>query len=217
MLGGQFVLACAVALTACGTGQTTEDVPQADIARVKDVGSSFGPSFKVTDVAPTGVDPKLLEPQTLPPGMKFDPPDCFGATETIPPGIKGNMAAVTAEGDGNRFITMAVETSEPVPVNRPANNCQKVSYAGGGVQGLIEVVAAPVIDGVDALGIRRVVGTSVDGQLRAGEVYTYTANFGPFLVIVTANPLVAPGQPVARVNTERARDLLSRAVAAVKG
>jgi hypothetical protein len=92
-----------------------------------------------------------------------------------------------------------------------------VTYAGGGVKGLMEVVAAPVIDGVDALGIRRVVGTSVDGQLRAGEVYTYTANFGPFLVIVTANPLVAPGQPVARVNTERARDLLSRAVAAVKG
>jgi hypothetical protein len=37
------------------------------------------------------------------------------------------------------------------------------------------------------------------------------------VVIVTANPLVLPGKPVAPVNTQRARDLLTAAVAAVKG
>jgi len=36
-------------------------------------------------------------------------------------------------------------------------------------------------------------------------------------VIVTANPLVLPDTPVAPVNTQRARDLLTAAVAAVKG
>ena len=40
---------------------------------------------------------------------------------------------------------------------------------------------------------------------------------GTFVVIVTAYPLVLPDKPVAPVNTQRARDLLTAAVAAVKG
>ncbi len=120
------------------------------------------------------------------------------------------MAAVTAEGDGNRFITIAVETSEPVPINRPANNCQKVELrrrrCAGPRRGRR---GADQIDGVQtcwaSIGWCRRPSTA---QLRAGEVYNYTASFGTFLVIVTANPLVVPDQPVAQVNTERARDLL---------
>ena len=52
----------------------TNDVPD-DISRVLDVKSSFGPEFKVTTVAPTGIDPRILAPQTLPPGVKFEPPE----------------------------------------------------------------------------------------------------------------------------------------------
>jgi hypothetical protein len=36
-------------------------------------------------------------------------------------------------------------------------------------------------------------------------------------VIVTANPLVEPNKPVTPVDTQRARDLLSAAVKAVRG
>jgi hypothetical protein len=57
----------------------------------------------------------------------------------------------------------------------------------------------------------------VDGKPRTGELYNYVATFGTFVVIVTANPLVLPGKPVAPVDTQRARDLLIAAVAAVKG
>jgi hypothetical protein len=35
-------------------------------------------------------------------------------------------------------------------------------------------------------------------------------------MIVTANPLVLPDKPVVPVNTQRARDLLVKAVAAVR-
>ncbi|WP_191964695.1 DUF5642 family protein, partial [Mycobacterium tuberculosis] len=42
-----------------------------------------------------------------------------------------------------------------------------------------------------------------------------SARFGDYQVIVIANPLVIPGRPVARVDTQRARDLLVQAVAAV--
>jgi hypothetical protein len=212
-----FALAmCAVVLAACGQSADSA-LGNADISRVKDVKSNFGPDFKVTEVGPTGVDPKLLGPQKLPPGLKFDPPDCFGATQVVPPGVQGNMAAVTAEGAGNRFITIAVETSEPVPINRPANNCQKVGFTGKGIRGVIEVVEAPRIEDVETLGVRRVVATEADGKVRAGQVYNYIATFGPFLVIVTANPLVVPGQPVAPIDTQRAKDLLAAAVKAVKG
>lgn len=213
-------IACAAVLTACANGQSAEqDLSHADIAHVANVKSSFGSQFKVTSVGPTGIDPRILGPQTLPQGMTFDPADCAKAAsqQVVPAGVKGNMAATTAEGDGNRFIAMAVETSEAVPRTDPAQNCQKVGFTGPGVRGLVEVVEAPQIDGVHTVGTHRVLQTTVDGKPRTGELYNYVASFGTFLVIVTANPLVLPDKPVAPVNTQRARDLLAAAVAAVKG
>jgi hypothetical protein len=207
-------------LAACATGQSAEqDFSHADISHVANIKSSFGPQFKVTSVGPTGIDPRLLGPQTLPPGMTFDPADCGKAASqaVLPPGVKGNMAATTAEGDGNRFITIAVETSQAVPVSDPAQNCQKVAFTGPGLRGLVEVVEAPQIGGVHTLGTHRVLQTTVDGKPRTGELYNYIASFGTFLVIVTANPLVVPDKPVAPVNTQQARDVLTAAVAAVKG
>ncbi|MCT7657350.1 DUF5642 family protein [Mycobacterium deserti] len=216
MLGSQWLLACALVLTACGD---SADAPQADIARVKDVRSNFGPEFKVTDVGPTGIDPRLLGPQALAPGMTFDPPDCasFANQQMVPAGAQGNMAATTAEGAGNRFIAIAVETSQEAAVNAPAENCRKVGFAGGGVRGLAEVVEAPQIDGAQTLGTHRVLQTVIDGKPRTGELFNYVASFGTYLVIVTANPLVEPNKPVAPVDTRRARDLLAAAVAAVRG
>jgi hypothetical protein len=214
------VVACAGVLAACGTGQSAEqDLSHADIAHIANVKSSFGPEFKTTSVGPTGIDPRLLGPQTPPQGMTFDPADCaqVATQHLVPPGAKGNVAATTAEGEGNRFIAIAVETSEAVPANDPAQNCKKVGFTGPGVRGLVEVVEAPQINGVHTLGTHRVLQTTVDGKPRTGELYNYIASFGTFLVIVTANPLVLPDKPVAPVNTQRARDLLSAAVAAVKG
>jgi hypothetical protein len=213
-------VACVGVLTACATGQSAEqDVSHADIARVANVKSSFGPEFKTTSVGPTGIDPRLLGPQNLPQGMTFDPADCAKAAsqQLIPPGAKGNMAATTAEGEGNRFIAMALETSETVPVSDPAQNCQKVVFSGPAMRGLVEVVEAPQISGVHTVATHRVLQTTAEGTPRTGELYNYIASFGSFLVIVTANPLVLPGKPVAPVNTQRARDLLSAAVAAVRG
>lgn len=209
---------CAAALTACATGQPGGDLSRADIGRVKDVRTSFGPDFKVTDVGPTGIDPRLLSRQELPKGMTFEPPDCasFANRQMLPEGAKGNMAATTAEGEGNRFITIAVETSDTASVNAPGENCRKVGFAGGAMRGLVEVVEAPQIEGAQTLGTHRVVQTTVDGKPRTGELYNYLASFGPFLVIVTANPLVLPDKPVAKVDTQRARDLLVSAVNAVR-
>jgi hypothetical protein len=214
------VVACAGVVAACSTGQSAgQNLTHADIAHVANVKSSFGSEFKVSSLGPTGIDPRLLGPQALPPGITFEPADCAKAAgrQIVPQGAKGNMAAMTAEGKGNRFIAIAVEMSEAVPVNDPAQNCQKVSFTGPGAHGVVEVVEAPQISGVHTLGTRRVLQTTVDGKPRAGELYNYSASFGAFLVIVTANPLVLPGQPVAPVDTQRAKELLTAAVAAVKG
>jgi len=52
------VIASAGVLTACATGQSAEhDFSHADIVHVANVKSSFGSEFKVTSVAPTGIDP----------------------------------------------------------------------------------------------------------------------------------------------------------------
>lgn len=219
-LRAALVALCAIALAGCSSAESAEpDLSHADIANIKTVRSEFPAPFKVTDIASTAIDPRILEPRKLAPEIKFDPADCgpFANQQVLPAGVKGNMAALTAEGEGNRFIVIAVETSETVPVNGPPANCQKVGFTGPGVRGLIEVVDAPKIDGVQTQGSHRVIQTTMGGKSRTGELYNYVARFGPLLVIVTANPLVVPDKPVAPVDTKKASELLSAGVAAVKG
>ena len=213
------VIACAGSLAACGSAESAKsDLSRADIANIKNLRSKLPASFKVSDIAPTGIDPRVLEPQKLPPQIKFEPADCaqFANQQVLPAGVKGNMAALTAEGEGNRFIVIAVETSETVPVKGPPDNCQKVGFTGPGMRGLIEVVDAPKIDGAQTQGAPRVLQTKIGGKTRTGELYNYVARFGSLMVIVTANPLVVPDKPVAPVDTKKAGELLSAGVSAVK-
>lgn len=221
MLRTPFALASALVLAACSATPSASQPAGSgpDIAKVVDVKSSFGPDFKTTTVAPTGIDPRLLAPGALPPGVVFDPPECAKVATglVVPPGIKGNMAATTAEGDGNRFIVIALQTSEPLQMPSPGESCKKAAFAGGGARGLVEVVESPSIDGVRTLGTHRLVQTVADGKSVIGELYDYVASFSTFMVIVTANPLVEPGRPVVPVNAQRARELLSSAVSAVRG
>lgn len=210
------VIGAVLGLAACSSSHPDAAT---DINKVIDLKSSFGPDFTVRDIARTGIDPKLLAGTALPAGLTFDPADCskFAVGQQLPKGVQGNMAAVAAEGQGNRFITIALETSEPMTVNEPGRSCQKVAFAGGPMRGLIEAVEAPQIKGVQTIGVHRVVEASAGGKQRIGELYNYTAYFGPYQVMVTANPLVEPNKPVAPVDTARARDLLVAAVAAVRG
>ena len=207
---------CLVA--ACSHG-SSETAPTADIAKISQVKSAFGPEYKVKETPKTAIDPKVLSTHKLPPGLKFHPPNCASTVipEDMPPGLQGNMAAVSAEGNGNRFIVMAVQTSAPLPFNEPGRNCRKVAFEGGPVRGIKEVVDVPQIEGTRTLGVRTVIQTVVQGKPRSGELYNYTANFGDYQVIVTASPLLQPGQPATPIDTNRARDLLVKSVAAIKG
>jgi hypothetical protein len=209
-------IGCVCLLAACS--HPSEAPPSADITKIAQVKSDFGPGYKVKETAKTGIDPKVLSTHKLPPGLTFHPPDCasFVVGEDMPAGLQGNMAAVAAEGDGGRFITMAVQTSQPVPFKVPGRNCQKVAFQGGRVRGLIEVVDVPQIDGTQTLGVHRVLQTVVQGKPRSGELYNYTAHFGDYQVIVTVNPIVVQGQPAKPVDTKQARDLLVKSVAAIR-
>jgi len=203
-------------LAACS--HPSEAPPLADITKIAQVKSDFGPGYKVKETAKSGIDPKALSTHKLPPGLTFDPPDCasFVVGDDMPAGLQGNMAAVAAEGAGGRFITIAMQTSQPVPFQEPGHNCKKVAFQGGRVRGLIEVVDVPQIDGTQTLGVHRVLQTVVQGKPRSGELYNYSAHFGDYQVIVTANPVVVQGQPAKPVDTKQARDLLVKSVAAIR-
>jgi hypothetical protein len=218
------VVVSACWLSACAAGQSGDSAPKtlqpADLAKVFSVKSTFGPQFRVVTAGPTGIDPKLLAPQKLPQGVVFEPADCakYAAGETLPPGLKGNMAAVSAEGEGNRFIAMAIETSDTVPFDSAgAANCKHFTFAGQDIRGVVDVVDSPQIDEAQTLGTHRQLQTTVGGAARTGELYNYVAYLGDYLVIVTANPLVLPDKPVAPVNTEQARGLLAASVNAIRG
>jgi len=205
-------------LAACSHG-SSETAPTADITKISQLRSDFGPEYKVKETSKTAIDPKALSTHKFPPGLTFDPSDCASSVlpEEIPPGLEGNMAAVSAEGNGNRLIVMAVQTSAPMPFKEPGRNCHKVGFQGGRVRGLKEVVDVPQIEGTKTLGVHTVINTVVQGNPRSGEMYNYSAHFGDYQVIITANPLLKPGQPPTPVDTARARDLLVKAVAAIKG
>ncbi|BBX68574.1 hypothetical protein MPSYJ_20350 [Mycolicibacterium psychrotolerans] len=212
------LLFCAGLLAACSS-QASEDYSHADITRVKNLSTEFSAPYTVKSAGPAAIDPRLLGPQKLPPGVAFDPAEC-GETaqqQNVPADVKGNMAALTAEGDGVRYVAIALETSERVPVPTPSDKCAKVTFTGAGVRGLVEVVEAPQIEGVHTVGTHRVLQTVTAQGPRTGEIYNYVADFGTFIVIVTANPLVQADTPVAHVDTGRARDLVTRAVDLVKG
>lgn len=190
----------------------------ANIANIADVRSSFGPQFQVTNIPPRAIDPNLLAARKLPAGLTFDPASCAKLADVpaIPPGLQGNMAAVSAEGDGNRFVAVAVETSAPLAFNEPGPDCVKVGFTGAQVRGAVQAVDAPKIDGVRTLGVHRVLQATVGGTVRTGELYDYSARFANYQVIVIANPLVLQGKPVVAVDSGRARELLIKAVNAVR-
>ncbi len=211
------VIASVCVLASCSSGADKSSA-KVDIGKVVDAKSSFGPEYKVTDITERAIDPKLLAARKLPEGLTFDPANCakMAAGPEMPPDVQGNMAAVAAEGNGNRFVVIAVETSKPLPFNDPGKDCAKVAFSGAQVRGAMEVVDAPHIDGANTLGVHRVLQAMTAGGPRTGELYDYSAQFGDYQVIVTANPLVIPDKPVAPVDTQRARDLLVKAVTSVR-
>ncbi len=210
-------IAAVCVMAGCSSGGDSSSA-KVDIAKVADVKSSFGPDYKVTDITERAIDPKFFASRKLPEGLAFDPPNCAKAAvgPEMPPDLQGNMAAVTAEGKGNRFVIIALETSKALPINDPGKDCAKIAFSGPQVRGGMEVVDAPHIDGTTTLGVHRVLQAVVPGGARTGELYDYSAQFGYYQVIVVANPLVVPDQPVVPVDTQRARDLLVRAVQAVR-
>lgn len=214
MLKAVVVIASLCVLAGCSSGASST---KADITKIIDVKTSFGLEFKVKDIAKRAIDPTLFSTHKLPPGLMFDPAECskVAVTPEMPLGLHGNMAAVSAEGAGNRFLVIAMDTSRPLPVNDPGQRCNKVNFTGSKVNGSIEVVEAPHIDGTQTLGLHRVL-QAANGSGLSIELYHYSAQFGHYEVVVTAMPAMTLKEPGAPVDTQRARDLLVKAVNAIR-
>ncbi len=143
----KMLLAVAAVCVLAGCSSATHQ-EEADINKVVGVKSSFGPEYKVSDISKRGIDPKLLAGRKLPDGLKFDPANCakVAAGPDLPADLQGNMSAVTAEGSGNRFVVIALETSKALPVNDPGKDCNKVTFAGPQLRGGVQVVEVPPVD-----------------------------------------------------------------------
>src|SRR5271156_633315 len=104
-------------LAGCSSHGNASSPRKADISKVAEVKSSFGPEFKVKDIAKRAVDPTAMAGPKLPPGIAIDPPECAKAVlgPDMPLGLQGSMAGLSAEGDADRFMVIALETSAPLP------------------------------------------------------------------------------------------------------
>ena len=214
------VVCAATLLLAVGCSANSMQNRHIDISKIFSVKSTFRPDFKVVTTGPTGIDPRLLAPQKLPPGITLDPPDCarYATAQVLRPGLKGNMASVAAQGENNRFTAVAVETAQPVAYEAVSDHCKHITFTGRSLKGEIDAIDAPHIDGAKTLGTHHVLDTTVADRTRSSESYNYTAYLGNnHLVLVAANPVLVPNQSPASVNVERARRLLTDSVAAVRG
>lgn len=218
MLKVALAVASGCFLVGCSTGANSAST-KADIAKITNMKSNFGPDYKTSEIPERAIDPAFFSSQKLPDGLTFDPANCAkAAVPDVPADVQGNMSAITAEGNGNLFVIIALETSKELPFKDPGKDCSKVAFSGTGVRGGIETVDAPQIDGTRTQGVHRVLQAVVSGSAHTGELYSYSAQFGVYEVLVVANPQIVPGQvTMPKVDTQRARDLLVKAVAAVRG
>ncbi|MGV0624809.1 DUF5642 family protein [Mycolicibacter minnesotensis] len=206
----------AQALTGCGGAHKPYDT-----TKVFNVQSTFGTEFKTQTKGPNDIDPKILGPQKMPPGVTFDPADCaeFAANSGRPPkGVTGKMSIVSIVGEGNQMVVIAMQADQDLPYDSAAaENCKHVSFNAGKLTGYLDEVEAPQIDHATTVGAHSEIELSgKDGQAQSRGSYTFTAYLGTALVQVTANPQVVRGQAPAMVDAERARQLLVDAVAALR-
>jgi hypothetical protein len=206
-------VACVALLAACSSSDS------GDISKLLDLRSEFGQDFNVSTVKKSGFDPKLFAGKGLPKDLKYEPPQCekFATGVPLPSDTKGNMTEMTAEGQGNSFILLAIETSKPIPPTDLDDACKSLSFSAPEFRGTVAKVDAPQIDGAKTMGIHRLVVAMANGKPAIGELFSYVATFGDIMVEVVARPLLVANAPVPKVNTDKARDLLVKAVAAVRG
>ncbi len=157
----------------------------------------------------------------MPPGVTFEPADCgdYAASSGRPPkGIRGKMSVVSADGNGNRLVVIALQGDKDIPFDAAtAEMCKHVAFQAGKLTGYLDEVDAPHIDGVATTGAHSSIEmTGPDGQQSSRESYTFTAYLGDARVQVTANPLPVRGQPLAMVDADRARQLLIDSVSALR-
>lgn len=207
---------CAQALTGCGGSHKPLDT-----TKLFNVESTFGSDFKTQTKGPNEIDPKILGPQKMPPGVTFDPTDCadYAASSGRPPkGTRGKMSMVSIIGNGNQLVAIAMQADDDLPYDAAAaEKCKHVSFDAGKLTGYLDEVDAPQIDHATTVGSHSEIElVGKDGQRQSRESYTFTAYLGSALVQVTANPQAVKGQPPGMVDADRARQLLVDAVAALR-
>ncbi len=206
---------CAGWLVGCG-GSHHQPIDTSNVFRVE---SSLGEGFKTKTKGPTDINPKMLGPEKLPQGVTFDPDDCkdYVSGGRLPKGTRGRMSVLSAEGEGNRFTVIAVQADSDVPFDtETAKRCAHVTFEAGKVTGYIDEVDAPHIDGATTVGSHRQVEITVAEAQHSSEVYSFAAYLGDWMVLVTASPLRAKGQPAPPIDTDRARQLLTDSVSALR-
>ena len=95
-------LLCVGLVAACGKAESP--APKADIGKVSTLKSSFGPDFKIAEVAPTGIDPKLLAGQ-----KQHDEFRCL--PELRPIGLQAERIH-----PGSHLVRMATQVRHPLLV-----------------------------------------------------------------------------------------------------
>lgn len=209
---------CVGLLAACGTRQSAHPT---DVTNVFAVKSTFGPEYRVSTKGPSDITPNMTGEQKLPPGVTFDPPDCekLATGQRLPSGTQGKTAAVSAEGNGNRFVAIAVNSTKPLPFdNSIADKCKQVTFKTdkGNLNGTIDVVDAPKINGAQTTGRHRQIQITARGKERTNELYNYVAYFGDNVVMVDASPVLRRDQTPEPIDTDRAQQMLADAVAALR-
>lgn len=128
------------------------------------------------------------------------------------------MVAISAEGNGNRFVVIAMQTSKQVPFDTDfTTKCRHVTFQAGKLSGVFDVVDAPRIRDAQTLGTNQQTQAKVGAKDVAHQLFKYVASVGDLVVNVNASPVMLRNQPSPPVDLERAWRLLSDSVSTIRG
>ena len=192
----------------------------ADITKVSEVKSSFGPEFKVPDIPKRAIDPKLLSARKLARRADLRPRRTarkFAAGPGHATGLAGQHGRGVRRGQRQPVRRHRGGDLQGAAGQRPGKDCRRWRSRAASCAAASRSSMRRTSTVTRTLGVHRVLQTVVDGQAAHRRALRLLRSVRR-LSGDRHRQSACGARPAGRaVDTQRARDLLVKAVAAVRG
>jgi hypothetical protein len=215
-----FASCVAIALcAACGQSAAPAPTDMPDSSSVRAAGLNPARVARVRPDLPTDYEFAALPATVAPvalwgfgPAWAADPSPCGGLAD---PAGDGVVHGWSASGPGGIVYTVVADATVTLDAAL-VDSCGTWTVSAGHTGGVVNLVAAPAIDGAASFGMITDATTTVEGGIEThSHAETFTAYLGEHVAYVTV--VTDPGSAAPSLGPGVASDLLVKTVAAIRG